>query len=106
MTLTIDPETNKPKAYLKDRQTLGNVAAKKAAAGQIQTYQQEWNSRSLDGLPGLRSALKDSGHYTWRLELENWWSQHRNEVETIKSLVLVFLVSLMLLRWNEYALWL
>lgn len=72
----------------------------------MQTYQREWNTRSLDGLPGLRSALKDSGHYTWRVELENWLSRHWDEVETVKSLALVLLVGLMVLRWNEYNLWL
>lgn len=92
MTLTNDPETDKSKPYLEDRQTLGYFAAKKVSAGLMQKYQQECNSRSLDGLPGLRSALKDSGHYTWRVELENWFSQHWNEVGMLKSLALVLFV--------------
>jgi hypothetical protein len=97
----MDPETHKSKAYLKDRRTLGQFATKKVASGQMQTYQQEWNTRSLDGLPGLRSALKDSGEYIWRVELKNWLSRHRNEVETMKSLALVMFVGLMVLRWDS-----
>ncbi|KAJ5261981.1 hypothetical protein N7505_008848 [Penicillium chrysogenum] len=91
LTLTDDPETE-PSPYLKDRQTLGHFAAKTVSAGQIHKYQQEWNSRSLDGLPGLRSALKASGHYIWRAELENWFSRHWNEVDILKSLALVLFV--------------
>ena len=106
LTLTIDPETNESKPYLKDRQTLGHFTAKKVDAGEMQIYQREWNARSLDGLPALRSALKDSGRYAWRVDLENWLNQHWNEVETLKSLALVFFVGLMVLRWNEYGLWL
>ena len=71
----------------------------------MQTYQQEWNTRSLDGLPGLQSALKDSGHYIWRVELENWLSRHRTKVETVKSFALVLLVGLIVLRWVEYSSW-
>ncbi|CAG8907231.1 unnamed protein product [Penicillium egyptiacum] len=103
LTLTNDPETDKSSPYLQDRQTLGHFATKKVSAGQMQKYQQEWNSRSLDGLPGLRSALKDSGHYTWQLELENWFSQHWNEVQILKSLALVFFVfvGFMAIRWGK-----
>ncbi|KAF3028816.1 FACT complex subunit [Penicillium rubens] len=82
LTLTDDPETE-PSPYLKDRQTLGHFAAKTVSAGQIHKYQQEWNSRSLDGLPGLRSALKASGHYIWRVELENWFSRHWESFDNI-----------------------
>lgn len=73
-------------------------------AGKMQTYQQECNTRSLDGLPGLRSALKDSGHHIWRVELENWLSRHWNELETVKLLALLMLVGVVVLRWDEYAL--
>ncbi|KZN84853.1 hypothetical protein EN45_090130 [Penicillium chrysogenum] len=102
LTLTDDPETE-PSPYLKDRQTLGHFAAKTVSAGQIHKYQQEWNSRSLDGLPGLRSALKASGHYIWRVELENWFSRHWYEVDILKSLALVLFVfvGVMALRWGK-----
>jgi hypothetical protein len=103
LTLTDDPETDKPSPYLKDRQTLGHFAAKAVSAGQIHKYQEEWNSRSLDGLPGLRSALKASGHYIWRVELENWFSRHWNEVDILKSLALVLFVfvGVMALKWGK-----
>lgn len=104
MSLTTDPETNESKPYLKDRQTMGHFATKKVDAGEMQAYQQECNSRSLDGLPALRSALKDGGNYTWRVKLDSWCNRHWYEIETVKSVALILLVGLMVLSWGEYPL--
>ncbi|PKX95202.1 uncharacterized protein P174DRAFT_449661 [Aspergillus novofumigatus IBT 16806] len=61
LALKLDPETHEPKPYLRDRETLGHFAAKKVEKGQLRSYQREWNSSSLDGLPGLWSAIRDDG---------------------------------------------
>jgi len=97
--MTIDPETNESKPYLKDRPTLGHFTAKKVDAGELHTYQREWNTRSLDGLPSLRSALKDSGHSDWWVGLETCLSRHWDKVETVKSLVLILFAGLIVFRW-------
>ncbi|KAL3469629.1 hypothetical protein BJX99DRAFT_268073 [Aspergillus californicus] len=61
LTLDYEPDTNVPVAGFKDRETLGNWASKTVKGGNLRAYQAEWNSRSLDGLPGLRTALQDRG---------------------------------------------
>ncbi|KAF9885867.1 hypothetical protein FE257_012245 [Aspergillus nanangensis] len=58
LALTLDPETHKPTPYLKDRETLGHWANKKVESNQLREYQQQCNSRSLDGLPGLRRITR------------------------------------------------
>ena len=47
---------------LKDRETLGHWASKMVEKNELRNYQKGNNAHSLDGLPGLRIALKDSGH--------------------------------------------
>ncbi|KAJ5966298.1 hypothetical protein N7481_013012, partial [Penicillium waksmanii] len=84
LALDTDSETDESKPYLKDRETLSRYAAKMVSSGKTQEYQQECNNRSLDGLPGLQSALRDGGNSIWRLKLENWLNQHRDEVKTVK----------------------
>lgn len=36
---------------------------------ELQKYQAVWNSRSLDGLPGMRAAVRDAGGRYWVLEM-------------------------------------
>lgn len=36
---------------------------------ELQRYQAEWNSSSLDGLPGMRAAVRDAGGRYWVLEM-------------------------------------
>jgi hypothetical protein len=38
--------------------------------GVMDDYRAKMNSRSLDGLPGLRVARKDKGEYLWIRDLE------------------------------------
>ncbi|KAJ6007874.1 hypothetical protein N7540_011850, partial [Penicillium herquei] len=98
LALSIDPESNKSTPFLKNRDTLNNVSVKKfGEQREMQRYQQEMNIRSLDGLPALRSALKDSGHHTWRLELKDWFPRHRDKIEKLKSVALALLVGLIAL---------
>lgn len=96
--MTNDSESQEFKPYLKDRETMGHFAAKTVSAGKLQKYQEEWNSRSLDGLPGLRSALQDSGYSSWRQELENWLNKHRDDVKAVKLLAVVFIIAAFFLK--------
>lgn len=44
-----------------ERETLERWAEKLIEKGGLKSYQAEWNSGSLDGLPGLRSARREKG---------------------------------------------
>jgi hypothetical protein len=63
-----DPEdSSKQLPFLQDRETLSLWAGKKLEKGELQDYRKEWNSESLDGLPGLRAARRDLGHKLWMI---------------------------------------
>ncbi|KAE8375060.1 hypothetical protein BDV26DRAFT_268722 [Aspergillus bertholletiae] len=102
LALTRDPETNEVKPYLKDRETMGHWAGKKVSADKMRAYQQEWNVSSLDGLPGLHSALRDNNKSVWRAQLDGWMNRHRDELEMIKTSVLLLFVGMAVLQWAGY----
>ncbi|KAB8271595.1 hypothetical protein BDV30DRAFT_228070 [Aspergillus minisclerotigenes] len=102
LALTHDPETDEVKPYLKDRETMGYWAGKKVSAGQMRAYQQECNSSSLDGLPGLHSALRDNHKSVWRAQLDGWMNRHRDELETMKTSILLLFVGMAILQWAGY----
>jgi hypothetical protein len=58
-----DPAKQIP--YLEDRQTLGHWGAKQIEAGKMDDYRAKNNTRSLNGLPGLRRARLDAGERLW-----------------------------------------
>ena len=58
-----DPAKQIP--YLEDRHTLGHWADKQVAADTLHAYRSKMNSRSLDGLPGLRVARRMAGERLW-----------------------------------------
>ncbi|KAI9373356.1 hypothetical protein BJX61DRAFT_533203 [Aspergillus egyptiacus] len=99
LSLTFDPETHDPVPYLKNRDTLGNWVSKKVEAGDMRAYQEEWNSRSLDGLPGLQSALQDKGQSILLAKVGNWTRYHRGEIEVAKTSVLLLFVAMAVLQW-------
>ncbi|KAL4797980.1 hypothetical protein BDV19DRAFT_397278 [Aspergillus venezuelensis] len=99
LALSYDSETNEPKPYLQDRKTLSNWAGKVVEAGGIRSYQSEWNSRSLDGLPGLRTALQDSGQSVQLAKLSNWTRYHRDKIEFVKTSALLLFVVMAILQW-------
>ncbi|KAI9035485.1 pyridoxamine 5'-phosphate oxidase family protein [Aspergillus affinis] len=99
LSLTTDPDTNSPKPYLKDRETLGHWAGKRVAAGELHSYQRDNNSRSLDGLPGLKTAVKDSGRSVLWSEVRNWSYRYKAEIELVKTSVLILLVAMGAARW-------
>ncbi|PSS22101.1 hypothetical protein M430DRAFT_99469 [Amorphotheca resinae ATCC 22711] len=59
-----DPEKN-PETAFEDRDTLGHWASNKVEKNELMSYQMEWNSHSLDGLNGMRSARRESGERLW-----------------------------------------
>lgn len=46
---------------LLDRDTMGHWANNKISKNELLTWQAKYNSSSLDGLPGMRAAMRDSG---------------------------------------------
>jgi hypothetical protein len=62
------PEGNgeKAKPFFKDRKTMTNWAENQLSKNRMTEYQAEWNSSSLDGLPGMRAARRASGEkFLW-----------------------------------------
>ncbi|KAI5842894.1 hypothetical protein DFP73DRAFT_456624, partial [Morchella snyderi] len=49
------------KAVFTERDTLANWGRKMVSQGKMDDYEVKWNSDSLDGLPGLRSARRRGG---------------------------------------------
>ncbi|GIJ92085.1 hypothetical protein Asppvi_011060 [Aspergillus pseudoviridinutans] len=102
LALKPDPETHEPKPYLKDRETLGHFASKTVEKGQLRSYQQQWNANSLDGLPGLWSAIRDNGEYVWVGRARNWFRRHEEEIEVVKTSLLCLFFAMTVLRWMGY----
>jgi hypothetical protein len=59
-----DPE-KVPEAAFEDRETIGHWASNKVEKNELLSYQTEWNSNSLDGLTGLKSARREGGEVLW-----------------------------------------
>jgi hypothetical protein len=71
LKLKVDPEDPKKQMpFLEDRQTLGHWGQKQIDNGIMNDYRAKMNSRSLDGLPGLRVARKDIGERLWIRDVE------------------------------------
>ncbi|KAL4863093.1 hypothetical protein BDV12DRAFT_189920 [Aspergillus spectabilis] len=102
LSLTFDSETNEPKPYFKDRETLTNWASKKVEAGDMRAYQGEWNTRSLDGLPGLRTALQDKGQILTLAKMSNWTHYHRDKIEFVKTSALLVFIAMAIVQWAGY----
>lgn len=66
LALKEDPNDSlKQIPYLEDRQTLTRWASKMIESDKMTAYRAENNSRSLDGLPGLKAARRDAGERLW-----------------------------------------
>lgn len=48
-----------------DRKTIRDWCGKKVEKGQLGEYQRVWNRDSLDGLPGMRTAMRENGEWLW-----------------------------------------
>ncbi|KAK2733388.1 hypothetical protein FQN57_002145 [Myotisia sp. PD_48] len=98
LALATDPTTKEPKPYLKDRETLGHWASNKIEKNELHNYQREWNSASLDGLPGLRVAMKAEGKHFVSLRI--WLCQHRRPLELLAVMLASVFISVLTLRAN------
>ncbi|RHZ46067.1 pyridoxamine 5'-phosphate oxidase family protein [Aspergillus thermomutatus] len=106
LALALDPETHEPKPYLKDRETLVHSVRNKVEKNQLRSYQQQWNVRSLDGLPGLWSAIKDNGRSVWVGRARNWLRHHGEEIEMVKTSLLCLFFAMTVLRYMGVSGWL
>lgn len=61
-----------PEDAFEDRETLGHWAANQVEKNELLPYQQANNSRSLDGLTGLRTARRGNGERLWLGESNAW----------------------------------
>lgn len=95
LTLKTDPEDkSKQIPWLEDRQTLGHWGKKQVSAGTMNDYRAKMNSRSLDGLPGLRRARKDHGEMLFLRDVEAQ-VRKRNGVQIALVALLSSLLTLM-----------
>jgi hypothetical protein len=85
-----------------DRDTLPKWAGSKSKAGEINAYRVKNNVRSLDGLPGLKSARREHGEWRVPVEVAAW--VRRVLVGQGESLVLGMGISLVLL-WLLKTFW-
>ena len=61
-----DPESQEEtKPVLLDRDTLGHWARQRVEKNELLAYQAHNNSSSIDGCPGLRTAMQDHGDRLW-----------------------------------------
>ncbi|RAL17074.1 DUF1446-domain-containing protein [Aspergillus homomorphus CBS 101889] len=105
LSVKLDPDTNESKPFFKDRDTLGHWAGKQVQANKLQAYQKEWNYRSLDGLPALWTAVKENDRFVGVAQLGNWARRHRDEIDTVKTSVLILFIAIEIMRWFGYVPW-
>ena len=82
---------------LKDRETLGHWALGKIEKNQLQGYQAEWNSDSLDGLVGLTVARRNRGDRLWFTSARAWVRRVSAQKDTfaigmLLGMIIMFLV--------------
>lgn len=87
-----------PKAYMKDRGTLGHFAKKTVDQGLMEWYQQQANMRSLDGLGGLRAARRGKGENVHLQDALIWLRRIFRQWDAMLVGALVALFALALLR--------
>ena len=85
-------------AILEDRETLGHWASKMVEKDKLRAYQAVWNMDSLDGLPGLRSAIRDSGQSLWAMKVKASIRRFRAQREALVLGVVVGALLVMLLQ--------
>jgi hypothetical protein len=87
-----------PKAYMKDRGTLGHFAKKTVEQGLMEWYQQQANLRSLDGLGGLKAARRDRGENMHLQDARIWFRRILRQRDAMLVGALVALFALASLR--------
>ncbi|PGH17431.1 hypothetical protein AJ80_04801 [Polytolypa hystricis UAMH7299] len=99
LALTTDPLTNQPKPYLQDRDTMGHWATKKIEKNELHAYQRDCNADSLDGLPGLRAAMRDRGKSGVAVAARIWIVQRRRGLELVSAVLMSVLATVVVLCW-------
>ena len=74
---------------------MGHWAGKKIESNTLIDYQKEWNSDSLDGLPGLRACRRLRGDRLVLGDLKLWFSQHRCQTEMLLSALFASFMTLL-----------
>jgi hypothetical protein len=87
-----------PKAYMKDRGTLGHFAKKTVEQGLMEWYQQQANLRSLDGLGGLKAARRGKGENMHLQDARIWIRRILRQWDAMLVGALVALFALASLR--------
>jgi hypothetical protein len=87
-----------PKAYMKDRGTLGHFARKTVDQGLMEWYQQQANMRSLDGLGGLRAARRGKGENVHLQDALIWLRRIFRQWDAMLVGALIALFALALMR--------
>ena len=87
-----------PKAYMKDRGTLGHFAKKTVDQGLMEWYQQQANMRSLDGLGGLRAARRGKGENVLLQDALIWLRRIFRQWDAMLVGALIALFALALMR--------
>ncbi|EEQ89539.1 hypothetical protein RJZ56_007457 [Blastomyces dermatitidis] len=102
LALTTDPTTNAPKPYLQDRETMGHWASNKIAKNELHAYQVKMNSDSLDGLPGLRAAMREraAGNLlrTMWVDVRIWGCRNRRVIEMVGVMLMSVLMTVAVMR--------
>ncbi|KAF3481459.1 pyridoxamine phosphate oxidase family protein [Arthroderma uncinatum] len=81
LALQTDAATGAVKPYLQDRETLVAWGEKKDGTKELLEAQCKWNLESLDGLPGLRTALQGTGKSNIAISLSIAANRYRRLLE-------------------------
>ncbi|PGH14533.1 hypothetical protein AJ79_03026 [Helicocarpus griseus UAMH5409] len=104
LALTTDPGTQTPKPYLQDRETMGHWAATKISKNQLHAYQADMNADSLDGLPGLKAAMRDRarGNLIQKglVDVRIWACRNRRGIELVAVMLVSALLTVVVLGVN------
>ncbi|OAA72572.1 FMN-binding split barrel [Cordyceps fumosorosea ARSEF 2679] len=97
--LGLDPDAaaKEPTPRLLTRPRLDQFGQYTVDRGQLQDYKKRHNTRSLDGLPGLHCALRDSGQSVWWAECQNWHCRHQPTIERVQMGIILGLLLLLAL---------
>ena len=93
------PEARKPE--LKDRDTMYRWASKQLEKNELRNYQAEWNSQSLDGLPGLRVARRDRKENIWITDALTVGRRIVLQREALVAGMLLGVFTVLALQWIE-----
>ncbi len=89
------------KPVLLDRDTMGHWSHHKVETNTLLDYQAEMNSRSLDGYPGMRSAMRDRGEKVWFMVLKARMRRLGTEREAILVGIFIGVALLLVLQMTS-----